>query len=185
VAKYEEEKTTEALEYLDEVEDLLGRLGKFVDLEKPSLYDRWQIRLSLDDGIISQVEALFEIGPFPTSLSKEITVSIRTNDPTLQDYQGLDSKGPFPFLHEWGVSDPSPTDPSIPSDRFGEGAEVIVKCLFTAYNIKRPTGYSFKLLEIYRLEADLDDGLILGDAPLFPKKRKIDKETGKEVSDRL
>jgi hypothetical protein len=41
------------------------------------------------------------------------------------------------------------------------------------------------LLEIYRLGADLDDGLILGDAPLFPKNRKIDKEKGKEVSDRL
>ena len=47
----------------------------------------------------------------------------------LQDYEGLDSKGPFPFLHEWGISDPSPTDPSIPSDRFVEGTEVIVKCL--------------------------------------------------------
>lgn len=152
-----------------------------MDLEKPSLYDRLQIRLHLDDRIISHVKALLEIGPFPTSQYKEITMSIRTNDPALQDYEGLDLKGPFPFLHEWGVSDQSPTELGVPPDRFVEGTEVIVKCLFTVYNIKGHTGYSFKLLEIYRLEADLNDRLILGDTPLFPKKRKIDKGKGREV----
>jgi hypothetical protein len=30
-------------------------------------------------------------------------------------------------------------------------------------------------------EAGLDDGLILGDFSLFPKKRKIDKGKGREV----
>jgi hypothetical protein len=182
---------------------LLGRLGQFVDLDKPSLYDRWQIKLRLDDGIVSHVEALLEIGPFPVSMSKEITVSVRTNDPGLKDYEGLDLNGPFPFIHEWGVSEPSPTDPGLSSDRFVEGTQVVVKCLFTAYNIKGRTGYSFKLLEIYRLGhdlddelvpgdaslfpkkrtlgPDLDDGLVLGDAPLFLKKKKIDKSKGREV----
>jgi hypothetical protein len=48
-------------------------------------------------------------------------------------------------------------------------------------------GYSFKLLELYRLGADVNDGadaddrLILGNIPLFSKKRKIDKGKGKEV----
>jgi hypothetical protein len=164
---------------------LLGRLGKFVDLEKPSQYDRWQIKLCLDDGIVSKVDALLQIGPFPTSLSREITVSIRTNDPALRDYEELDLKGPFPFLHECGVPGPSSIDPSTLPDRFKEGTEVMVKCLFTAYNIKGRSGYSFKLLEIFRLGTDLDDelddGLILGDAPLFPKKRKIDKGKAREV----
>ena len=64
-----------------------------------------------------------------------------------------------------------------------------MRCLFTAYNFKERTGFAFKLLEILKLggdqtrldEAGLDDGLILGDFSLFPKKRKIDKGKGREV----
>jgi hypothetical protein len=135
--------------------------------------------LHLDDGTIPHVRALLEIGLFPTSQCDEITVSIRTNDPALEDYEGLDTKGLFPFLHD--CFDQSSPESCMSPAKFVEGTEVMVKCLFGAYNIKGRTGYSFKLLEIFRVGADLNDGLILGDAPLFPKKRKIDKGKGREV----
>ena len=69
----------------------------------------------------------------------------------------------------------------IPSGGFVEGTEVVVQCIFTAYNIKGRTGFAFKLLEIFKLEgdgSDLDDGLVLRGFALFPKRRRIDK--GKE-----
>jgi hypothetical protein len=163
---------------------LLGRLGKFVDLEKPSLYDRWQIKLSLDTGIIPNVKALLQIGPFLVSLPNEITVSIRTNDPALRDYEGLNLKGLFPFLHEWGKTDSLSKVPGLISQSFKEGSEVMVKCLFTTYNIKGRSGYSFKLLEVFKvgsIDDDLGDGLVFRNTPLFPKKRKIEKGKAKEI----
>lgn len=92
----------------------------------------------------------------------------------------MDSKGSFPFLYDGTVPDSNYTDYSISPDNFDEGTEVVTRCIFTAYNIKGRSGFAFKLLEILKIGEDstMDDGLILGDFSLFPKKRRIDK--GKE-----
>ena len=62
-----------------------GCLGEYVDLDQPSTYDRWQVKLSVDDMISERISALHRLGPFTPGPSKDLTISLKTKDPALED----------------------------------------------------------------------------------------------------
>jgi hypothetical protein len=139
--------------------------------------------LSLADEIFYQIDNLLKLGPFDSSLFKEITVSVKTNDPAFRDSeQFLDPNGSFPFLYGGSSVIEDYTDYETPAEDFVVGTEVIVRCIFTAYNINGRTGFSFKLLEVVKTGDvfSADDGFVVMDLFIFPKRRKVDKGKDRE-----
>ena len=127
--------------------------------------------VSVDNTTSEQIAALLRLGPFPVPATKNLTISLKTTDTVLSDCHGIDINGPFPFLYDGTlISTPSNYVETGPGE-FTEGTEVIIQCLFTAYNIKGRQGFAWKLLQVIKTSNSnaLDDGLILDNSPLMTK----------------
>jgi hypothetical protein len=143
----------------------------YFDLDQPSQYGRWQVKMDVDNTTSEQIAALLRLGPFPVPATKNLTISLKTTDTVLSDCHGIDINGPFPFLYDGTlISTPSNYVETGPGE-FAEGTEVIIQCLFTAYNIKGREGFAWKLLQVIKTSNSnaLDDGLILDNSPLMTK----------------
>ena len=151
-----------------------GCLGEYVDLDQPSRFDRWQVKLSVNNTISQCISALLLLGPFTPGPTKELTISLKTKDPALQVCD-VDPNGPFPFLYDGTSTCTDYTDHELRPEDFTEGTEVVVECLFTAYSMKNRSGYSWKLLAV--IKASTSDeatphNLIVDTSPLLSPKRK-------------
>jgi hypothetical protein len=156
-----------------------GRLGEYIDLDQPSSFKRWQVKLSVDDDIAEHIADLLRLGPFNSTKTKDLTISMKTSDPGLAEFSDIDPNGPFPFLYDGtrGAEDYSNTE--LHADSFVHGTEVIVECIFTAYNMKGRSGYSWKLLSVIKAciggvseSLDSDDNLVVDEPPLISYKGK-------------
>lgn len=150
-----------------------GVLGNFVDLLLPSQYGRWQVKLSVDDTVWDQINALLSIGPFTVERPRELNISLKTNDKDLDS--DVDREGSFPYLYDGRVSFADYTEFELGAGEFTEGTEVVIECVFTAWSMRQKTGYSWKLLAVIRAFVEGRNDLIVDSSLLFPQKKE--KET--------